>query len=182
VNGHLLELVGTVLPLSFGAIYRDDERVRAMLREDAADRIAQLAALEGRAEWVVTVARDADAPIDDADVRALDAEIAASPPGRAFLLDKQRDTTLSRSAERRDNEAAVAALSGLEAVAERTYREPVATGGTDTVALRASILVARDREGALVNAIHDLERQLAQRGYRVRASGPWPAYRFGGMP
>jgi hypothetical protein len=33
-----------------------------------------------------------------------------------------------------------------------------------------------------VNAIHDLERQLAQRGYRVRASGPWPAYRFGGMP
>jgi len=28
VNGRLLELVGTVLPLSFGAIYRDDDRVR----------------------------------------------------------------------------------------------------------------------------------------------------------
>jgi len=182
VNGHLLELLGTVLPVSFGAIYRDDERVREMLREDAADRGAQLAALAGRAEWIVTVARDSDAPVDDADVRALDAEIAASPPGRAFLLDKQRGTTLSRTAQRRDNEAAAAALSGLESVAERMYREPVATGGTDTVALRASILVARDREGALVNAIRDLERELAERGYRVRASGPWPAYRFGGMP
>src|SRR4030088_2015711 len=76
VNGRLLELLGTVLPLSFGAIYRDDERVRQMLREDAGDRSAQLASLAGHAEWVVTVSRDADAPADDADVRALDAQIA----------------------------------------------------------------------------------------------------------
>jgi hypothetical protein len=181
VNGRLLELLGTVLPLSFGAIYLDDQRVRQMLREGAADRSAQLASLAGRAEWVVTISRDADTPVDDAEGRALDAQIAASPPGRAFLLDKQRGTTLSRSAQRRDSEAAAAALAGLEDVAERTYQEPVATGGTDTVALRASILVARDREPALVKAIGELESRLAERGYRVRASGPWPAYRFGGM-
>jgi hypothetical protein len=181
VNGRLLDLLGTVLPLSFGAIYRDDERVRQMLREDAEDRGAQLASLAGRAEWVVTISRDAGAPADDAEARALDAQIEASPPGRAFLLDKQRGTTLARSMERRDSEAAAAALAGLAAVAERTYQEPVATGGTDTIALRASILVPRDREPALVNAIGELERGLAGRGYRVRASGPWPAYRFGGL-
>lgn len=181
VNGRLLDLLGTVLPLSFGAIYRDDERVRQMLREDAEDRGAQLASLAGRAEWVVTITRDAVPPADDTEVRALDAQIEASPPGRAFLLDKQRGTTLARSMERRDSEAAAAALAGLAAVAERTYQEPVAAGGTDTVALRASILVPRDLEPALVNAIGELERGLAGRGYRVRASGPWPAYRFGGL-
>jgi len=181
VNGRLLELLGTVLPLSFGAIYRDDERVRQMLRTDADERVAQLASLAGRAEWVVTISRDADPPGDDAEVRALDAEIAASPPGRAFLLDKQRDTTLSRSMGRHDSDAAAAALAGLEGVAERTYREPVAAGGTDTVALRASILVVRERERALLTAIRELETRLGERGYRVRASGPWPAYRFGGM-
>ncbi|MEO8633454.1 MAG: GvpL/GvpF family gas vesicle protein [Chloroflexota bacterium] len=181
VNGRLLELLGTVLPLSFGAIYLDDERLRQMLREDASGRSAQLDALAGRAEWVVTISRDADAPADDADVRALDAQIAASPPGRAFLLDKQRSTTLTRSIQRRDNDAAAAALAGLEGVAERTYEEPVAAGGADTVALRASILVARDREPALLKAIGELETGLGPQGYRVRASGPWPAYRFGGM-
>ena len=181
VNGRLLELLGTVLPLSFGAIYRDDERVRQMLREDAADRSVQLASLAGHAEWVVTVSRDADAPADDADVRALDEQIAASPPGRAFLLDKQRGTTLSRSIERRDSDAASAALTVLEGVAARTYQEPVVAGGTDAVALRASILVAREREPALVKAIGQLESRLGERGYRVRASGPWPAYRFGAM-
>jgi hypothetical protein len=180
VNGRLLDLLGTVLPLSFGAIYRDDERVRQMLREHAADRVAQLASLAGRAEWVVTVSRDADSPVDDAEVRALDERIAASPPGRAFLLDKQRGTTLARSTQQRDSDAAAAALAGLEGVAERTFREPVGVVGTDTVALRASILVARDREAALVKAIAELEAGLGESGYRVRASGPWPAYRFGG--
>lgn len=181
VNGRLLELLGTVLPLAFGAIYRDDERVREMLREDAPARAAQLASLAGRAEWIVTVSRDADTPVDDAEVRALEAQIAASPPGRAFLLDKRRGTTLARSSQRRDTEVADAALAKLEGVAERTYREPVASGGTDTIALRASILVARDHEAALAKAMNELETRLAESGYRVRASGPWPAYRFGGM-
>jgi len=182
VNGRLLELLGTVLPLSFGAIYRDDERVRRMLSADAQERSAQLASLAGHAEWVVTVSRDANAPADDADVRAMDAQIAASPPGRAFLLDKQRGATLSRSIERRDSDAASTALSALERVAVRTYQESVVAGGSDAVALRASILVARERESALTKAIGELEGQLGARGYHVRASGPWPAYRFGAMP
>lgn len=182
VNGRLLELLGTVLPLSFGAIYRDDERVRQMLREDAADRFVQLASLAGHAEWVVTVSRDASAAADDADVRALDERIAASPPGRAFLLDKQRGTTLSRSIEKRDSDAASTALAALERVAVRTYQESVVAGGSDAVALRASILVAREGEAALRKAIGELEGELGQRGYHVRASGPWPAYRFGAMP
>jgi len=182
VNGRLLELLGTVLPLSFGAIYRDDERVRQMLRADAEERSAQLSSLAGHAEWVVTVSRDANAPADDDDVRALDAQIAASPPGRAFLLDKQRGATLSRSIERRDSDAASTALSALEQVAVRTYQESVVAGGSDAVALRASILVARERESALSKAIGELEGQLGARGYHVRASGPWPAYRFGAMP
>ncbi|HEV8229390.1 MAG TPA: GvpL/GvpF family gas vesicle protein [Candidatus Limnocylindria bacterium] len=182
VNGRLLELCGTVLPLSFGAIYRDDERVREMLREDRADRAERLATLEGRSEWVLTVSRDADSPIVDDDVRALDEEIAVSPPGRAFLLDKRRGSAIARSLERRDAEAASEALDVLVPVVERSYREPVATGGTDAVVLRASVLLPRDRERALASAIGDIERRLGGRGYRVRASGPWPAYRFGGMP
>lgn len=181
VNGRLLELLGTVLPLSFGTIYRDDDRVREMLTEHAEERRVQLESLDGHAEWVVTVSRDANAPADDADVRALDEKIAASPPGRAFLLDKQRETTLSRSVERHDSDAASAALAILEEVAVRTYQEPVVSGGTEAVALRASILVAREREPALAKAIAELESRLRAGGYRVRASGPWPAYRFGSV-
>src|SRR6186997_1094831 len=41
VNAKLLELTGVVLPLSFGALYRDDARVKEMLREDAPARRAR---------------------------------------------------------------------------------------------------------------------------------------------
>lgn len=182
VNGRLLDLLGTVLPLSFGAIYRDDDRVRQMLHEDAAERATRLRGLEGRGEWVLTLTRDADATLDEGEVRALDDEIATSAPGRAFLLEKRRSSTVTRALERRDAEAADEAVAAVEDVAERTYREAIASGGTDVVVLRASILVPREREGALAGAIGRAEGALAARGYRLRASGPWPAYRFGGMP
>lgn len=182
VNGRLLDLLGTVLPLSFGAIYRDDERVRQMLREDATERVTRLRGLEGRGEWVLTLTRDAAASLDEDEVRALDDEIATSTPGRAFLLEKRRTSTVARALERRDAEAADEAIAAIEGVAERTYRETVGSGGTDVVVLRASILVPRARESALAGAIERSEGALAARGYRLRASGPWPAYRFGGMP
>src|SRR5512132_3014957 len=52
VNERVLDIAGTVLPLSFGTLYRDDERVREMLREDVEQRARRLVALNGRAEWI----------------------------------------------------------------------------------------------------------------------------------
>jgi len=182
VNGRLLELLGTVLPLSFGAIYRDDDRVRQMLGDDATERASRLRDLEGRAEWVLTLTRDAAAPADEDEIRTLDAQIATSAPGRAFLLEKRRSSTIARTLERHDAEAADEAMAAMDEVAEKSYREAVASAGTDVVVLRASILVPRAREKAVAGAIERAESVLAERGYRLRASGPWPAYRFGGMP
>lgn len=70
VNSRLLELAPAVLPVSFGALYRDEARVREMLHEDAAARTARLEELAGRGEWIVTVSREVDAPAGaDAELR-----------------------------------------------------------------------------------------------------------------
>jgi hypothetical protein len=183
VNARLLDLAGVVLPLSFGALYRDDSRVREMLREDAGARSARLASLAGRAEWVVTGVRDAASlPNDDGGVRELDREIAASAPGRGYLLEKRRTSVVSAATERADADAARQALDRLEAVSERAYREPVAKGGEDVVVLRVSLLAQRERAASIDRVIAALGDELVPRGYHVRASGPWPAYRFGSLP
>jgi hypothetical protein len=183
VNARVLELAGVVLPLSFGALYRDDDRVREMLREDASPRKARLDALAGRAEWVVTVLRDAGSIPPDADeVRELEREIAGSTPGRGFLLEKRRTAVASAAAERADREAADLAQTVLSDVSERSYREPVAAGGADVVVLRLSLLASRRRAADVDGAIASLGLRLDPSGYRVRASGPWPAYRFGALP
>lgn len=182
VNSRLLEIAGVVLPLSFGALYRDDERVKEMLREDAAARRARLDALAGRAEWVVTVLRDAGSDAGAADeLRALDDEIASSAPGKGYLLEKRRTNVASEAASRADADAAERALGALIRVAERSYREPVAKGGGDIVVLRVSLLAPRAKAGVLDGAIAAVTRDLDPRGYRVRSTGPWPAYRFGSL-
>jgi hypothetical protein len=182
VNGRLLELADAVVPLAFGAIYRDAEGVRELLRSRAEDFAERLGAVEGRAEWIVSVERDVSAAPTGETVRALDAEIAAAAPGRAFLLGKRRDEVIRE--ERRTRDAAVAeeTWTTVEAIAERVYREPLIEDPTAAAIARFSVLAPRDREVELGDVVRRLGANGASEGYRVRLSGPWPAYRFGGLP
>lgn len=180
VNARLLELADSVIPLSFATLYRDDDRVRDMLREDPAARMARLASLAGRAEWVVTVTRDvADIPGAAEDLRALEGEIAGATPGRAYLLEKRRTKVAQAAGERADEEVARHVFDELDGVAERSYREPVGDAGRDVIVIRLSLLAPRD--GSVDGRIDELRAELARDGYHVRATGPWPAYRFGSL-
>jgi hypothetical protein len=181
VNARLLDLAGTVLPLAFGTLYLDDERVRAMIEEDGSARVERLGALAGRGEWVVTVVRDADiSERGDGELVALERQIAASPPGRGYLLGKRRAEVARDAAKRSDAEAAEATLARLTTVGERTFREPVVQAGPDVVVVRVSLLAARSDASRVASAIAALGDELGT-GYRVRATGPWPAYRFGAL-
>lgn len=181
VNMELLDLSEAVLPLSFGTIYRDESRVRSMLRDDAAERKARLDAVAGRAEWVVTVTRDGASAVGaDDDLASLDREISVSPPGRGYLLEKRRTRVASAATEKSDTEVARRAHDALREASERVYREPVAKGG-EVVVLRLSLLAPRANAVPLDRVIAALTEELGTRGYRVRANGPWPAYRFGSL-
>ena len=138
--------------------------------------------VEGRAEWIVSIEREGSPAAAGDAVRALDAEIAAAAPGRAFLLGKRREEVLRE--ERRIRDAAVAeeAWAAIEAIAERVYREPLIDDPTAAAVARFSVLAHRDREVELGDVVRRLGATGVSAGYRVRLSGPWPAYRFGGLP
>ena len=72
--------------------------------------------------------------------------------------------------------------AAIEAVAERVYREPLIDDPTAAAIARFSVLAHRDREVELGDVVRRLGASGASEGYRVRLSGPWPAYRFGGLP
>jgi hypothetical protein len=182
VNGRLLEVADAVIPLAFGAIYRDPDGVRDLLRSRADDFADRLRAVEGRAEWIVSVERDGLAAPAGGAVGALDAEIAAAPPGRAFLLGKRRDEVIREERRTRDAALAEETWATIEAIAERVYREPLIEDPTAAAIARFSVLAHRDREVELGDVVRRLGASGASDGYRVRLSGPWPAYRFGGLP
>lgn len=182
VNGKLLDLADAVIPLAFGSIYREAEGVREVLRERALDFADRLRALEGRAEWIVSIERDGTKAPSGGAVSALDAEIAAAPPGRAFLLGKRRDEVIREERRRRDVAVAEETWATIEAIAERVYREPLIEDPTVAAVARFSVLAHRGRETELGDAVRRLGASESCDGYRIRLSGPWPAYRFGGLP
>jgi hypothetical protein len=182
VNGRLLELTDAVVPLAFGAIYRGTDGVRELLRSRADDFADRLRAVEGRAEWIVSIEREGPSPIAGEAVRALDAEIAAAAPGRAFLLRKRRDEVVREERRMRDAAIAEEAWAAVEAIAERVYREQLIDDPTAAAVARFSILTPRIREVELGDVVRRLGATGTLQGYRVRLSGPWPAYRFGGLP
>jgi hypothetical protein len=182
VNGKLLELAPAVIPLSFGAIYRGTAGVRDLLRTRADDLGDRLRAVEGRAEWIVSIERDPDSMPAGESVSALDAQIAAAAPGRAFLLGKRRDEVVREEQRARDAIIGEEASAIIGAVAERVYREPLIDDPTAAAVARFSVLAPRAREIELGDVVRQLGSTGIARGYHVRLSGPWPAYRFGGLP
>ena len=182
VNSKLLEITGAVLPLAFGAIYRGSDGVRGLLRSRADELRDRLGSVEGRAEWIVSVERDETSPAASVALGELDAEIASAPPGRAFLLGKRRDDVLRDERRARDAVIAEETAAAVEAIGERVYREPLIDDPAVSAVARFSVLAERGREAELGEAVRQLGATGISRGYRVRVSGPWPPYRFGGLP
>jgi hypothetical protein len=184
VNASLQEWGDALLPLSFGTVYRGPDGVRRMLRDGAVDFARRLESVRGRAEWVATLQRDAAAATAALDhlspaVRALLTEASASATGRAYLL-RRRLAELRRD-ELRVLDARVAGEleAELGACIERSVAEPLVEGAAGTL-VRLSLLVARKREAALLEAASQLDAAWRPHGYRLELSGPWPPYRFAG--
>jgi hypothetical protein len=178
VNQQLHDAVDALIPLAFGAVFRDDARVRGMLRDQQSGLRARLARVRERAEWVVAVHRaEHAATFTTPALDALQAQIDAASPGRAHLL-KRRYAQLERDELRRvELETVDNVLEALRGVADDVYVEPLPAEVVDRPLLRASVLVPRSVEARFV----DLIDTLVGSTYRVLVTGPWPPYRFGGL-
>ena len=186
VNYRLHEDGEAVVPLAFGTVFRDEDRVRQLLHDQRAALAARLEAVRGRAEWVITVhvIKEPDADYVAAASPAIQAaqkEIASSPPGRAHLL-KRRLAELQRDELRRiQAESAEEVVTRLREIATDVYLEPLPTDTIERPLVRASVLVPRSAEARFVDQVERLRSRWPEPMYRVLLTGPWPPYRFGGL-
>ena len=186
VNARLFEMSDASLPLAFGTVFRDDERVQQMLVRDHEALAQRLRAVRGSAEWVVALhlLREPDAgevAATSPAIQALRSEIASSNPGKAHLLRQQLTTRERDEARRLQGEAAAQVLSSLKAVARDVYVEPLPSDTIERPLLRASVLVARQEESRFIDEVDRLRARWPEPTYRLLLTGPWPPYRFGGL-
>ncbi|MFE1316332.1 GvpL/GvpF family gas vesicle protein [Kitasatospora phosalacinea] len=169
------------LPVRFGTVYRDDDRVRALLTAHADGFRTALAGIADRTEWGVKVyqertdpdaAAERDGPPDDR-------------PGTAYLLRRRSardraDRALADAAERaRQVHRALAGLADRST--EHPPQPPEATGVREPMLLNGSYLVHRSRTAEFARAVTGLQH-LHGPALRVELTGPWPPYSFADLP
>ena len=182
VNAAVHRAAEAALPVPFGTIFRSDERVREMLRARADELRAKLESVRGSAEWVVGLYRDmvvaAGALAAGGSKKAAleKREPVAAGAGRRYLEGRKVEGERHAELRRLDEEAAAAAEQALARVSKQRYAEPIADRDADLVA-RATYLVRASDEGRMRDAMHGFNTDWNDRGYELRATGPWPPYR-----
>ncbi|WP_033216698.1 GvpL/GvpF family gas vesicle protein [Kitasatospora phosalacinea] len=181
--------VGRALPVRFGTVYRDEDRVRALLTAHADEIRTALAGIADRTEWGVKAYLDRARSDGETDGAGEAGDGPGRPsddrPGTAYLL---RRRTARDRAERALADAAGQARQvhlALSDLADRSTEHPPqpaeATGVRDPMLLNGAYLVHRAREAEFARAVAGL-RERHGPALRVELTGPWPPYSFAGLP
>jgi hypothetical protein len=158
---------GTPLPVRFGAWAPDHEALVRRIERHRGELEAALAAVQGRAEFGLTIEDDGAATLETA------RSGKAPEDGRAYM----RELSRHYAGRRRYKERRDAVLESLrETLAELGLDERVRRLSPPGL-LSVAHLVARSHEARYRALVEGFVREHA-RGIRVHLSGPWPPYSF----
>jgi hypothetical protein len=179
----------SLIPLGFGTVFRDPERVAGFLATQAASLRSILDRLRGRQEWGLKVfcqrdrfnrAVEASSP----ELRRLDAEAAGAGPGRAYLLRKRREQVARDEQERLGSQILTDLLDQLAVRSEAMRREPLppdaaaTPGPAGQLVLKAAFLVDQEQAPPFPSLVELLASRLSESGFQLELSGPWAPYSF----
>jgi len=183
----LSEAAAAVVPMTFGAVYREPDGVLQFLATEARRLQSLLDAVRGQQEWGIKVFADPAKLRDAAEqsspaLRALDAEIEAAGPGKAYLLQRKRDEMLAAATRDLLRTALRDLLEGIEGecTASRLEDIPSDQAGPTELVLKAAFLVEKGDAARFQSRVDGLTRSLVQHGLSVELTGPWAAYSFTG--
>jgi hypothetical protein len=173
-----------LVPLRLCTIYRDTERVREALRQNAEVFSRNLTALAGAKEWGIKVFLDPSrASVPDAPDGSPSTESPSrGQSGTAYLAGRQRE----REHAARTDELAehcveeVRRAVGAFSIGERVnaVQPPEAHGRDAEMIYNGANLVADGRAAELRAAVSALQSSWEERGLLVELTGPWPPYNF----
>jgi hypothetical protein len=166
---------GTVLPMRFGVIARDEESLRDELVEDTDMHLAMLAEVDGRIEINVKVFCDEDETIRE--VAAADPTIRRlrSQPASSIEDRIQLGEYVAQAIQTRYDHIGKHLYEALDPLAERSVPGPP----VKDAAVNASFLVDREEVDAFVDAVGRLDAWFGP-DVRLQRIGPLPPYSFVG--
>lgn len=183
----LYAVAPALVPMAFGAVYREPEGVLRFLTAEAERLAALLDAVRGRQEWGVKVFADAAALRGAAErssgaLIALDDEAKAAGPGRAYLLQRKREEIVASETRAFLGAALenIVDLLGANSSSIRLDEIPRDQDGPTELVLKAAFLIEEAAAQAFQSRAAEMKDTYLSQGLSVEVTGPWAPYSFTG--
>jgi len=176
---------GPVLPLRFGTVFLDVERLRAVLAGNERTLREALRYVEGREEWGLK-GFSSDGALRAAVLRGDPAVLtqgagAEASPGHRFFARRKAEELLTARSLEREMRLVDDAVAGVAPRAVKVVRTPIADGFApegERLVLNLACLLERGEVGPFLEEVERWNRDDGRDGVRLTPSGPWPAYHF----
>jgi hypothetical protein len=167
----------TVVPMKLFTLFRSDDRALEHIasQRKRIDRLVER--LDGREEWGVRMTLDEAAALRTARTEA--ALGAKGKSGAAFLLRKKKEQDAAKELLQHARTRADELFEELSAKSDDARRRPAPPGEVgQRVLLDAAFLLPRRSVKAFQTKVRAQAKKLAERGYQLVLTGPWPPYNF----
>lgn len=177
----------TVIPFNFGTIYQSEDSLKKFICDYSDSLIEHFLLFECKEEWAAKIYCNRKMLSDQIDelseeAAAIEKQIMASSPGKAFLLKRKKtdlieneiDRIIKNSGQKYYNE--LKNLSGSTKLNNLLPKE--FTGREDTMILNATFLVSREKVNEFISTVRVLKNKYSGNGFDFEITGPWPPYSF----
>lgn len=179
---HVIETVMktyTIIPMSFGTVFRTDNDIREVLKSIYSSLKDVLHQMAGKLEFGLKVNWDRDRIIEDIkqedeEIRKFHQEIIRKHLQSTYLARMQLGRMIDKALAERS-------ISYVREIYEALRNVCVASRDNqpigDKMIMNAAFLVERDREPEFDDAVNKIAKKYGQR-LKFKYTGPWPPYNF----
>lgn len=179
---HVIELVmktHTIIPMSFGTVFRTDDDIREVLKSIYASLKDVLEQMAGKVEFGIKVAWDRERIIeelkrDDEEIHRFHQELTKKHLQSTYFARMQLGRMIDKAMVERSAEFVREIYEGLRSVCVASRdNKPIG----DKMIMNAAFLIQRERESDFDTAVNKIARKFGER-LNFKYTGPWPPYNF----
>jgi len=179
---HVIELVmktHTIIPMSFGTVFRTDDDIREVLKSIYASLKDVLEQMAGKVEFGLKVTWDRDRIIeelkrDDEEIHRFHQELTKKHLQSTYFARMQLGRMIDKAMVERSAEFVREIYDGLRSVCVASRdNKPIG----DRMIMNAAFLIQRERETDFDAAVNKIAKKFGDR-LNFKYTGPWPPYNF----
>ena len=179
---HVIETVmktHTIIPMSFGTVFRTEDDIREVLRSIYPSVKDVLKQMEGKVEFGLKVSWDRDHIVeelrrDHEEIHRFHQEITRKHLQSTYFARMQLGRMIEKALTERSGEYLREIYEGLRAICVASRdNKPIG----DKMIMNAAFLIEREREAEFDAAVNRIAKKFGDR-LNFKYTGPWPPYNF----